>query len=53
MLAGLLLVRFRRMMQGRLLRLVSGLVVLAFGLWGLFNAATLGGKLWQGVASSA
>ena len=51
MLAGLLLVRFRSVIQGRLLRLGSGLIVLAFGLWGLVNAATLGGKLWQGVAS--
>jgi sulfite exporter TauE/SafE len=49
MLAGLLLVRFRRVIQGPALRLPSGLVVLTFGVWGLFNAATLGGKLWQGV----
>jgi len=49
MLAGLLLVRFRSVIQGRALRLASGLIVLAFGVWGLFNAATLGGKLWQGV----
>ncbi|MFZ2628203.1 MAG: sulfite exporter TauE/SafE family protein [Rugosibacter sp.] len=49
MLAGLLLVRFRRVMQGRALRLGSGVTVLAFGVWGLINAATLGGKLWQGV----
>ncbi|MBK7765314.1 MAG: sulfite exporter TauE/SafE family protein [Sulfuritalea sp.] len=49
MLAGLLLVRFRSVVQGSALRLVSGLIVLAFGLWGLFNAATLGGKLWRGV----
>ena len=53
MLAGLLLVRFRSMVQGRRLRLVAGLVVLAFGLWGLFNAATLGGRLWQGVVGGA
>lgn len=49
MLAGLLLVRFRRIVQGRALRLASGLLVLAFGVWGLVNATTLGGKLWQGV----
>lgn len=49
MLAGLLLVRFRGIIQGRALRLGSGLIVLAFGVWGLFNATTLGGKLWQGV----
>ncbi len=49
MLAGLLLVRFRDLVQGRALRLGSGLIVLGFGLWGLFNAAALGGKLWQGL----
>ncbi|KAF0164747.1 MAG: hypothetical protein FD157_1911 [Rhodocyclaceae bacterium] len=49
MLAGLLLVRFRDVVQGRGLRLGSGLIVLSFGLWGLFNAAALGGRLWQGV----
>lgn len=49
MLAGLLLVRFRHIMQGRALRLASGFTVLVFGVWGLVNATTLGGKLWQGV----
>ena len=49
MLAGLLLARFRSVIQGRALRLGSGLIVLAFGVWGLVNAATLGGHLWQGV----
>ena len=49
MLAGLLLVRFRSVVQGRALRLGSGLLVLGFGVYGLLNAATLGGKLWQGV----
>ena len=49
MLAGLLLVRFRNFAQTPALRMGSGLVVLAFGAWGLFNAASLGGRLWQGV----
>ena len=49
MLAGLLLARFRSVIQGRALRLGSGLIVLAFGVWGLVNATTLGGHLWQGV----
>lgn len=49
LLAGLLLVRFRRVIQGRALRLGSGMLVLGFGFWGLINAATLGGQLWQGV----
>jgi sulfite exporter TauE/SafE len=49
MLAGLLLVRFRGFVQTRALRLASGLLVLGFGVYGLFNATTLGGRLWQGV----
>ncbi len=49
LLAGLLLVRFRDVVRGRALRLASGLIVLGFGVWGLFNSAALGGKLWQGV----
>ena len=49
MLAGLLLVRFRQWVQTRALRLASGALVLAFGVFGLVNATTLGGKLWQGV----
>jgi len=49
MLAGLLLARFRNLAQAPALRLVSGLVVLAFGAYGLLNAASLGGRLWQGV----
>lgn len=49
MLAGLLLARFRHVVQGRTLRLASGALVLAFGVWGLINATTLGGRLWQGV----
>ena len=53
MLAGLLLARFRNAMQGRALRLGSGLLVLAFGVYGLVNAATLGGTLWQGVVGRA
>lgn len=51
MLAGLLLTRFRSVIQGRALRLGSGLLVMGFGVYGLLNAATLGGKLWQGVVS--
>jgi sulfite exporter TauE/SafE len=53
MLAGLLLVRFRDVVRGRALRLGSGLIVLSFGLWGLFNAAALGGRLWQGLVTPA
>ncbi len=49
LLAGFLLRRFRDIVQGRAVRLVSGLLVLGFGVWGLFNATTLGGRLWQGI----
>ena len=49
LLAGLLLMRFRRLVQARALRLASGLLVLGFGAWGLLHATTLGGKLWEGV----
>lgn len=49
MLAGLLLARFRGFIQARALRLAAGLMVLGFGVWGLLNAAALGGKLWQGI----
>jgi len=37
LLAGLLLVRFRRFAQARATRLVSGLLVLGYGLLGLYN----------------
>lgn len=49
LLAGFLLRRFRDIVQGRAVRLFSGLLVLGFGVWGLFNAASLGGRLWQGI----
>jgi sulfite exporter TauE/SafE len=41
LLAGLLLVRFRRFAQARATRVVSGLLVLGYGLYGLLN-------LWRG-----
>jgi hypothetical protein len=37
LLAGLLLVRFRRFAQARMTRIASGLLVLGYGLYGLFN----------------
>nr|WP_261379417.1 sulfite exporter TauE/SafE family protein [Denitratisoma sp. DHT3] len=49
LLAGLLLARFRRLTQVRAVRLGAGLLVLGFGVFGLFNASTLGGRLWQGI----
>lgn len=49
LLAGVLLTRLRTLTRKRGLRLASGLLVLGFGIFGLANAATLGGRLWQGV----
>jgi sulfite exporter TauE/SafE len=49
LLAGLLLARFRRFAQSSAVRTVSGLLVLGFGVFGLFNASNLGQRLWQGV----
>ena len=47
--ASWLLARFSRVLRGRSLRLVSGLAVCAFALFGLVNATSLGGRLWAGV----
>lgn len=49
MLAGVLMARFRHIVQGAVVRSISGLLVLGFGAFGLFNASTLGGRLWQGL----
>ena len=50
LLAGMLLARFRRQMQAAPVRIVSGLLVIGFGVFGLVNATTLGGRLWEGIA---
>jgi len=47
--AGLLLKHLRGLTRAKSLRLASGLLVLGFGVFGLVNATTLGGRLWQGV----
>lgn len=49
LLAGMLLKRLRDVTRQRAVRFASGLIVLGFGVFGLANAATLGGRLWQGV----
>lgn len=49
LLAGLLLKRLRDVTRARTVRLASGLLVLGFGVFGLVNATTLGGRLWQGI----
>lgn len=50
LLAGMLLQRLRSIVQARYVRLGSGLLVIAFGVWGLINATSLGGRLWAGIA---
>lgn len=47
--AGLLLARYRNVVRSRSFRWVAGLVVLAFGVYGLIRAPELGGRLWAGV----
>ena len=49
LLAGLVLKRLGDAARARTVRLVSGLLVLGFGVFGLANATTLGGRLWQGI----
>ncbi|MDR1227837.1 MAG: sulfite exporter TauE/SafE family protein [Azoarcus sp.] len=49
LLAGLLLSRFREFARNGKVRMLAGLLVLGFGIFGLINAPTLGGKLWNGV----
>jgi hypothetical protein len=49
LLAGILLSRFRRFVQAPAVRVFSGLLVLGFGVWGLINASSLGGHLWNHV----
>jgi hypothetical protein len=49
MLAGMLLKRLRDVVRNRAIRMVSGLIVLAFGVFGLVTAPSLGSKLWSGV----
>ena len=49
LLAGMLFKRFRDFTRNRTVRIVSGVLVLGFGLFGLYHAPTLGGDLWSGV----
>ena len=49
LLAGLLAKRLRDFTRKKSVRVFSGLLVLGFGVFGLVNATTLGGQLWQGV----
>jgi sulfite exporter TauE/SafE len=49
MLAGMLFRRFHDFTRNGKIRFVAGMSVCAFGIYGLFHAPTLGGKLWSGV----
>lgn len=47
--AGLLLQRLQGITRSRTVRLLAGLLVLGFGLYGLFHAPSLGDHLWAGI----
>lgn len=49
LLAGILLARYRNLVRSRSFRWTAGLIVLAFGVYGLIRAPELGGHLWAGV----
>ncbi|MBL8439542.1 MAG: sulfite exporter TauE/SafE family protein [Zoogloeaceae bacterium] len=49
LLAGLLFKRLRDVTRNSKVRYAAGLLVLAFGVFGLVLAPSLGGKLWDGV----
>lgn len=49
LLAGMLFKRFRDLTRNGRVRFGAGLLVLGFGVFGLFHAPTLGGQLWRGV----
>ena len=53
LLAGVLFSRFRRFAQAPVARILSGLLVLAFGVWGLANAGNLGAQLWHGLGGQS
>ena len=49
MLAGLILKRLRDVVRNQAVRTGSGLMVLAFGVYGLVTTPSLGSRLWNGV----
>ena len=49
LLAGLVLKRLQALTRAKAVRFASGLLVGGFGVFGLINATTLGGRLWQGI----
>lgn len=53
LLAGLLFSRFRRFAQAPAARMISGLIVLGFGLYGLYQATGFGSLIWRGQMAGA
>ena len=53
LLAGVLFSRFRRFAQSSAVRMISGSIVLGFGVYGLTNAGRFGAQLWRGLATTA
>lgn len=49
LLAGMLFKHFRDLTRNTRIRMVAGLLVMGFGLFGLYHAPSLGGRLWSGV----
>lgn len=49
MLAGMLFKRFRDLTRNTRVRIAAGVLVLGFGVYGLYHAPHLGGQLWSGV----
>jgi len=49
LLVGLVLKRLQEFVRAKSVRLAAGLLVAGFGVFGLINSTTLGGRLWQGV----
>ena len=53
LLAGMLFSRFRRFAQAPAARMISGLIVLGFGLYGLYLAMGFGSLIWRGQMAGA
>jgi sulfite exporter TauE/SafE len=52
LLAGMLMVKYQAFARKRALRVVAGVLVLSFGVYGLIRAPDLGGRLWAGICAS-
>lgn len=49
LLAGMLFKRFRDVTRNTRVRMVAGMLVLGFGVFGLMHVSSLGGDLWNGI----